>query len=85
MLNSQLDIQSVYGVECRAERRSHSSIFRMNIFECRAECRFHSSIFNLCNVLNAELDVDLTTRYSRCMFLNAELNVEPIARYSKCV
>ena len=67
MLNSQPDIQSVYGVEWRAERRSHSSIFK------------------LCIILNAELNVDLTARYSRCMFSNAELNVEPIARYSRCV
>ena len=67
MLNSQLDIQNEY------------------VFECRAECRTHSSIFKVCFILNAELNVDLTARYSRCMFSNAELNVEPIARYSKCI
>ena len=54
-------------------------------FECRAQCRTHSSIFKVCFILNAELNVELTARYSRCMFSNAELNVEPIARYSKCV
>ena len=57
----------------------------MYVFECRAECRTHSSIFKVCFILNAELNVELTARYSRCMFSNAELNVEPIARYSKCV
>ena len=41
--------------------------------------------FKVCFILNAELNVELTARYSRCMFSNAELNVEPIARYSKCV
>ena len=85
MLNSQLDSQSVYSVECRAERRFHSSIFRMNIFECRTECRSHSSILKVCMVLNKELNVDSTVRYSNWVFSNAELNVEPIARYSKCV
>ena len=54
-------------------------------FDSRAECRTHSSIFKVCFILNAELNVDLTARYSRCMFSNAELNVETIARYSKCV
>ena len=54
-------------------------------FRMQAECRTHSSIFKVCFMLNAELNVELTTRYSRCMFSNAELNVEPIARYSKCV
>ena len=49
------------------------------------EYRTHSSKFKLCFILNAELIVELTARYSRCMFSNAELNVEPIARYSKCV
>ena len=53
-------------------------------FECRAECRTHSSIFKVCIILNAELNVELTARYSRCMFSNAELNVEPIDRYSNC-
>ena len=57
----------------------------MYVFECRAECRTHSSIFKVCIILNAELNVELTARYSRCMFSNAELNVEPIARYSRCV
>ena len=57
----------------------------MYVFECRAECRTHSSIFKVCFILNAELNVELTARYSTCMFSNAELNVEPIARYSKCV
>ena len=71
--------------ECRAECWTHSSIFKMYVFECRAECRTHSSIFKVCFILNAELNVELTARYSRCMFSNAELNVEPIARYSKCV
>ena len=37
----------------------------------------------MCFILNAELNVYLTARYSRCMFSNAELNVEPIARHSK--
>ena len=38
-------------------------------------------------VLNAELNVDPTARYSRCMFskVKVELNVDPIARSSKCV
>ena len=85
MSNQKLDIPSVYDFECRAERRSHSSIFKVYVFECRAECRTHSSIFKVCFILNAELNVDLTARYSRRMFSNAELNVEPIARYSKCV
>ena len=67
MLNSQLDSQSVYSVECRAECRSHSSILKEFI------------------VLNKELNVDSTVRYSNSVFSNAELNVEPIARYSKCV
>ena len=48
----------------------------MYVFECRAECRTHSSIFKVCFILNAELNVELTARYSRCMFSNAELNVE---------
>ena len=67
----------MYGVECRAERRSHSSMFNMNIFEGRAECRSQKLDFQM--ILNAELNVDLTARYSRCMFMNAEANVEPIA------
>ena len=41
-----------------------SSIFKMYVFECRAECRTHSSIFKVCFILNAELNVDLTARYS---------------------
>ena len=49
------------------------------------QSRTHSSIFKVCFILNAELNVELTARYSRCMVSNAELNVEPIARYSKCV
>ena len=85
MLNAQLDIQIVYYFECRAERRSHSSIFKMYVFECRAECRTHSSIFKVCFILNADLNVELTARYSKRMFSNAEMDVEPIARYSNCV
>ena len=81
---SQLDIQNV----C-FRMQSWMSISELDIqdvvFECRAECRTHSSIFKVCFILNAELNVELTARYSRCMFSNAELNVEPIARYSKCV
>ena len=50
----------------------------MYVFECRTECRTTSSIFKVCFILNAELNFDLTARYSRCMFSNAELNVEPI-------
>ena len=79
-----LNIQIVYYFECRAERRSHSSIFKKYIFECRAACRTHSSIFKVCIILNAELNVDPIARNSRWMFSNAELNVEPIARYSMC-
>ena len=60
----QLDIQSVYGVECRAERRSHSSMFKIYIFECLAECRTHSSIFKVFMVLNAELNVDVIAQFS---------------------
>ena len=74
-----------YDVECRDERRSHSSMFETNVFVCRAEYQTKISIFQVCMILNAELNVDLTARYSRCMFSNAELNVEPIARYSNCV
>ena len=84
MSNPNLEIQSVFYFECRAECWTHSSIFKMYVFECRAECRTHSSIFKLCFILNAEMNVDLTARYSRCIFSNAELNVEPIAQYSKC-
>ena len=51
--------------ECRAEYRSHGSIFYMNVFECRAECRSLSTIFKVCMVLNAELNVDLIARCSR--------------------
>ena len=36
----------------------------------RAECRTHSSIFKVCFILNAELNVELTARYSRHMFSN---------------
>ena len=60
-----LDIQSVYGVECRAERRSHSSMFKIYFFECLVECRIYSLIFNLWMVLNAELKIDPTARHSR--------------------
>ena len=60
-------------------------LFETNVFVCRAEYQTKSSIFQVCMILNAELNVDLTARYSRCMFSNAELNVEPIARYSNCV
>ena len=42
-------------------------------------------IFKECLVLNVELNVDLTARYSGRIFSNAELNVDPIARYSKRV
>ena len=84
MLNLELNIQSVFGVECSAESRSISLILTIDIFECRAEGRTHSSIFKVRIILNAELNVDLTARYSRWMLLNAELNVEPIARNSKC-
>ena len=68
-----LDIQSVYGVECRAERLSHSSLFNLNIIECRAE---------VCMILNAELNIYPTVRYFRCMFSNEELNVDLLARCS---
>ena len=61
--------------ECRAERRSHSSIFKTYVFECRAECRTHSSIFKVCFILNAELNVELTARYSRCMFSISQLDI----------
>ena len=54
--------QSVYGVKCRAERRSQNLMFKMNIFECRAESRTHSSIFVVCMVLNTELNIDPTAR-----------------------
>ena len=85
MSNPLLDIQIVYYIECRAEHRSHSSIFKMYVFECRTECRTDRSIFQVCIILNAELNIDLTTRNSGWMFSNAELNVEPIALYLKCV
>ena len=55
----------VYGVECRDERRSHSSVFEINVFVCRAECQTKSSMFQVCMILNAELNVILTARYSR--------------------
>ena len=55
------------------------------VFECRAECLSHSSIFKVYICLNADLNVELTARYSKRMFSNAELDVEPIARYSNCV
>ena len=60
-----LDIQSVYAGECRAEYRSCSLKFKTNIFECRAVCRSYSSLLKVCLVLNAELYVELTGRYSR--------------------
>ena len=41
-------------------------------------------IFKECLVMNVEMDVDLTARYSGRICSNAELNVDPIARYSKC-
>ena len=85
MSNPQLDIQIVYHFECRAERRSHSSIFKMYVSECRAECRTHSSIFKARFILNADLNVELIARYSKRIFSNAELDVEPIARYLNCV
>ena len=85
IVNQQSDIQSVYGVECRAEYRSHSSIFKISVFVCRAECRTHGSIFKVCLVLNVELNIELTARYSRWIFSNAELKVDPIPRYSMCV
>ena len=72
----------MYGVECRGERRSHSSIFKINDFECRAECRTRSSIYNVCMVFNAELNIGPTARIQDECFSNAKLNVEPIARYS---
>ena len=56
---------SVFGVECRTERRSHSSMFKIYIFENLVECRIHSSIFKLCMVLDAELKTDPTARHSR--------------------
>ena len=34
----------------------------MYVFECLAECRAQSSIFEMCIVLNAELNVELTAR-----------------------
>ena len=82
MSNPELDIQSVYGIECRAKRRSHCSMFNMNIFECRAECRTHSSIFQMdafecraeCRSHNSSLEV--------YMVLNVELNSDLRARYS---
>ena len=85
MSNPQLDIQIVYYFECRAERRSHFSIFKMYVFECRAECRTHSSIFKVCFILNVALNDELRARYSKRMFSHAELDVKPIARYSNCV
>ena len=75
----------MYGVECRAERRSHGSMFYMNIFECSAECRTMSSIFKVFMVLNPELNIDPTARYSRLAFSNAKTNVDPIARNTKIV
>ena len=81
---SQLDIQNV----C-FRMQSWMSISELDIqdvvFECRAECWTHSSIFKVCFILNAELNVKLTARYSRCMFSNAELNVELTARYPRCM
>ena len=59
----KLDIQRVYNVECRAERRSHSSMFKITIFECRGECRTYSSIFKVCMGLNAELNINPSSRY----------------------
>ena len=58
----------MYGVECRAERRSHRSMFYMNIFECSAECRTQSSIFKVFMVLNPELNIDPTARYPILVF-----------------
>ena len=60
MSNQKLDIPSVYDFECRAERHSHSSIFKMYVIECGAECRAHNSIFKVCFILNVELNVELT-------------------------
>ena len=56
------DIPSVFGLVCKAEYRTHSLIFKMNVYECRAECRTDSSIFKFCVVLNAELNVVLIAR-----------------------
>ena len=55
--NAELNVDPIaryskYGVECRAERRSHRSMFYINIFECSAECRTQSSIFKVSMVLN---------------------------------
>ena len=76
----KLDYPSVYGIECRTERRSHRSMFYINIFECSAACRTQDSIFKVFMVLNPELNIDPTARYSRLVFSNAKTNVDPIAR-----
>ena len=60
-------------------------MFYINIFECSAECRTQGSIFKVFMVLNPELNIDPTARYSRLVFLNAKTNVDLIARNSKIV
>ena len=90
----------MYVFECRAECRTHSSIFKV-CFILNAELNVDlTARYPRCMISNTELNVEPIARYSKCV-LNAELlnsqldiqdvcfrmklNVEPIARYSKCV
>ena len=66
MSNPFLDIQNVYDFECSAEYWSHSSIFKINVFDAVPNVEhIHSSVFIVCMVLNAELNIDPTVRYSK--------------------
>ena len=66
-----------------------NTIHTLNIELLDRHSALHSKtyimIFKEWLVLNVELKVDLTARYSGRIFSNAELNVDPIARYSKYV
>ena len=68
MLNSQLDIKKMYVFECRAECRTHSSIFKV-CFIMNAELNVElTAQYSRCMFSNAELNVEPTARYSKCVY-----------------
>ena len=83
---SQLDIQDVCFSKCRAECRTHSSIFKVSMV-LNAELNIEPTARNSrWMFVNAEQNVEPIVRFFRsAMILNAELKLELTARNSKCV
>ena len=73
----------MYGVECRAENRSHSSTFKMKFSNAELNVE-QIARYSKCYGFEYRPDGRFHSSVSK-IFMNAELNVEPVTGYCNYV